>query len=232
MWAGLIGMGISIALIVAQTIYLKKKLVIGPVLKNALLGIAVGAVSGALAQFVYNYTQFISPVVQIISRVLCWGLLGWGLGWGVSFYIPNFPTKRAMLAGCAGGLIGGLVCVTLEYTPLGFLSNVMLGLVIGLAISWVEEALREAWLTVIWGPKETAAVSLGTKPVVFGSTPEADVYLPQKRGDAKPLPVRAVVSIENGEVVLEDKVTNQRGVLQNGSEITIGHLRVVVNTKR
>jgi hypothetical protein len=232
LWAGLIGMGISIALIVVQTIYLKKKLVIGMVIKNALLGIAVGAVSGALAQFFYNYTQRISPAVQVISRVICWGLLGWGLGWGVSFYMPNYQAKRAMLAGFAGGIIGGVICVTLESTMLGVLSEIMLGFVIGLAISLVEEALREAWITVIWGPKETANISLGANPVVFGSTPEAGVYLPQRRGDQKPLPVRAVVRIENGQVVLEDKVTNQRGVLQNRSEITIDHLRVVVNTKR
>jgi hypothetical protein len=232
LWAGLIGLGISVALIAAQTFYLKKKLVIGPVLISALRGIAAGAASGALAQFIYNYTQHVSPAVQVISRVICWGIFGWGLGWGVSFYISNYPAKRAMLAGFVGGIIGGLICVILESTMLGILSEIMLGFVIGLTISLVEEALRKAWLTVIWGPKETADISLGAKPVVFGSTPESDVYLPQRRGDAKPLPVRAVVYIENGQVVMEDKATNHRGVLQNGSEITIGHLRVVVNTRR
>jgi hypothetical protein len=231
LWAGLIGLGISVALIAAQTFYLKKKLVIGPVIISALRGIAAGAASGALAQFIYNYTHHISPAMSVISRIICWGIFGWGLGWGVSFYISNYPARRAMLAGFTGGIIGGLICVNLESTILGSLSEIMLGLVIGLAISLVEEALREAWLTVIWGPKETANVSLGAKPVVFGSTPEADVYLPRKRGDRKPLPVSAVVRVENGQVVLEDKVTNQRGVLRNGGEVAIGRLRVVVNTK-
>ncbi|MDR1362562.1 MAG: hypothetical protein LBJ35_00730 [Spirochaetaceae bacterium] len=232
LWAGMIGLGISVALIAAQTLYLKKKFVIGAVIKSALRGIIAGAASGALAQFIYNYTQHISPAAQVISRVICWGIFGWGLGWGVSFYVSNYPAKRAMLAGFAGGVIGGVICVTLESTMFGVLSEIMLGFVIGLTISLVEEALREAWITVIWGPKETADISLGSKPVVFGSTPEADVYLPQRRGDPKPLPVRAIARIENGQVVLEDKAANQRRVLQNGGEITIDHLRVVVNTKR
>jgi hypothetical protein len=232
LWAGLIGLGISIALIAAQTFYLKKKLAIGPIIKSAFRGIVVGATSGALAQFIYNFTQHISPIVNVVSRVICWGIFGWGLGWGVSFYIPNYPAKRAMLAGFAGGIIGGVICVTLESTILGILGEIMLGLVIGLAISWVEEALREAWLTVIWGPKETTTISLGAKPVVFGSTPEADVYLPPGRGDAKPLPVRAVVSVENGRVVLEDKAAGRHSVLQHGSEITLDRLRVVVNIKQ
>jgi hypothetical protein len=108
----------------------------------------------------------------------------------------------------------------------------ILGLFIGFAIAFIEEALREAWLTVIWGPKETASISLGTKPVVFGSTREADVYLPPGRGDVKAPPVRAVISIENGQVVLDDKAAGRRGVLQHGSEITIDRLRVVVNIKQ
>jgi hypothetical protein len=104
LWAGFIGLGISIALITAQTFYLKKKFVIGSILKSAFTGIAVGMISGALAQFIYNFTQQISLIVNVVSRVICWGIFGWGLGWGVSFYIPNYPAKRAMLAGFAGGI--------------------------------------------------------------------------------------------------------------------------------
>ncbi|MDR2551888.1 MAG: hypothetical protein LBD31_01795 [Treponema sp.] len=227
-WAGFIGLGISIALIMAQTIYLKKKLVIGTIIKSALMGIAIGVASGALAQFIYGYTQRISPVVSVISRVLCWGLLGWGLGLGVSFYVPNYPKPRAMLAGFIGGIIGGVICVALNT---GVLGEAALGLVIGLAISWVEEALREAWLTVFWGPKESRSISLGAKPVVFGSSREADVYVPSRHGDVPVPPVRAVFTIENGAVVMEDKQTGRRGVLPNGGEVMIDRLRVVVHTK-
>jgi hypothetical protein len=40
------------------------------------------------------------------------------------------------------------------------------------------------------------------------------------------------VSVENGQVVLDDKAAGRRSVLQNGSEITLDRLRVVVNTKQ
>jgi hypothetical protein len=235
-WIALCGLSISIALLTAQSIYLKKKPVVKTLIKTALFGTLLGAVAGGAAQIIFAFTQNISILAEIISRIICWGIAGWGVGWGVSTFVPNFPKKRAMAAGFLGGFIGGAVfraSFSLLSEGAGrSIGIAILGFFIGLTISLVEEALREAWLTVIWGPKETANISLGSKPVVFGSTPEADVYLPQRRGDAKPLPVRAVVSIENGQVILEDKVTNQRGVLQNGSEITIERLRVVVNTKR
>jgi hypothetical protein len=232
-WGAFVGLGISVGLFVIQTLSIKRKLNTGLLIRTVLIGLAAGAVSGGFAQFIFNYTQFISPLVKQVTNALCWGVMGMGLGLGASFYVPNYPPKRAALAGTIGGTLGGTIYVLLmDVSLLGsIIGIVVLGAAIGLAISWVEEALREAWLTVVWGPKETATVSLGTKPVVFGSTPEADVYLPHKRGDVKPLPIRAVVSIENGQVVLEDKVTNQRSVLQNGSEIMLDRLRVVVNTK-
>ncbi|MDR2491106.1 MAG: hypothetical protein LBD20_06860, partial [Spirochaetaceae bacterium] len=232
-WAAFIGLGISAALVIAQTFYLKKKLVIEMLIKSALIGIGVGVAGGAAAQIIFGLTSDISTFVEIFSRLICWGILGWGLGWGVSFYVPNYPAKRAMLAGLAGGVVGGAFFRATFSLPEPFgrvIGITILGLFIGLAISFVEEALREAWLTVIWGPKESVTISLGTKPIVFGSSREADVYLPVRR-DVPALPIRAVVALENGRVVLDDKAAGRRSVLQNGGEFTLDRLRVVVNTK-
>jgi Ca-activated chloride channel family protein len=101
-----------------------------------------------------------------------------------------------------------------------------LGFFIGLTISYIEEALRSAWLTVIWGRNETKTVSLGQKPIVFGSSREADIYL------SKEPPVRATVQIENSRVVMYDKTTNQRRELQNGNQVDLGKVSFVVNTKK
>jgi hypothetical protein len=169
--------------------------------------------------------------VQVTSRVICWGIFGWGLGWGVSFYVPNYPAKRAMFAGFLGGIVGGVICVTLESTILGVLSEILLGFVIGLAISFIEEALREAWLTIIWGKNETTTVSLGEKPVAFGSSREADVYLPRRPSEPD-VPVRAVFSIENGTVVMDDRLTGRREQLRHGSQVDLGRVSVLVNSKR
>ena len=234
-WAAFIGMGISVGLIVMQTFYLKKKLAALAVIKSALLGIGIGMAGGAVAQIIFGQTYHISTVAEIVSRIICWGILGWGLGFGVSFYVPNFPKRRAMFAGLIGGIIGGAIfraLITLP-DPAGRIMGVsIMGLTIGLTISWVEETLREAWITVIWGPKETRTIALGQKPIIFGSAQEADVYLPQKAGNAVSLGVRAVISMKNDEVIFEDKANNRRSVMKNGDEITIDKLRVAISTKQ
>jgi hypothetical protein len=101
-----------------------------------------------------------------------------------------------------------------------------LGFFIGLTISYIEEALREAWLTIIWSKNETKTVSLGEKPIVFGSSRESDIYL------SKEPPVRATVQIEYSRVIMYDKTTNQRRELQNGNQVDLGKVSFVVNTKR
>ena len=154
------------------------------------------------------------------------------MGWGVSIFVPNFPKKRAMAAGFLGGLIGGAIFRATFAIP--FISGVMgrivgvmaLGFFIGLTISYIEEALREAWLTVIWGRNETKTVSLGQRPITFGSSREADIFL------ANEAPVKAAVQIENAKVIMYDKTTNQRRELQNGSQVNLGRVSFVVNTKK
>ena len=233
-WAAFIGLGITVALNIAQGMQLKRIPPGGVLIKTALIGIAIGIAGGAAAQLIFGATADISTIVEIISRIICWGILGWGLGFGASFYVPNYPVKRAMLAGLAGGVVGGSFFRATFFIPEPFgrvIGITILGCFIGLFISFIEEALREAWLTVIWGPKESATITLGAKPVVFGSSREASVFLPSRPGSAPVPPVRAIVAIENGQVIFDDKQTGRRSVLQNGGEFALDRLRVVVHTK-
>ena len=233
-WAACIGLGITVALNIAQNLQLKRLPPAGVLVKTALIGIAIGIAGGAAAQIIFGLTSGISTFVEIMSRVICWGILGWGLGFGASFYVPNYPVKRAMLAGLAGGVVGGAVFRATFFIPEPFgrvIGITILGLFIGFAISFIEEALREAWITVIWGPKESVTISLGAKPIVFGSSREADVFLPSRPGGVVVPPVRAVVSLENGQAILDDKQSGQRSVVQNGSEFQLDRLRVVVGMK-
>jgi len=233
LWAALIGLGISIGLLVAQSIYQKKKPDVISIIKTVFFGIITGAVSGAIAQFIFGSTiNNVSAIVVEIIRALCWGIMGLGVGLGVSFFVPNYPKKRALIAGYLGGFIGSIFFIVMA----GGLSEVfgrfiglaILGFVIGLTISIIEEALREAWLTVIWGKNETRTISLGDKPIVFGSSPNADIYLSK---ETEP-PVRATVQIENSKVVMYDKKNNQRRELQNGEQVDFGKVSFVVNTKK
>jgi len=221
-WGAFIGLGISLGLLITQSVYLKKIPELMSIVKTALAGLLLGAISGGFAQFIYNYTQQISDTVTTVSKVICWGIMGFGVGWGVSFFIPNYPKKRAMVAGFLGGLIGGVI-----NNEMGSVLGVMaLGFFIGLTISFIEEAFREAWLTVIWGPKETRTIALGQKPILFGSSRESDIYLSNE------LPIRVSVQIENAKAVMYDKITNHRRELHNGDRVDLGRISFVVNTKK
>jgi hypothetical protein len=234
LWAALLGLGISAGLLIVQNRATRKRPDVAQIVKTALSGIVVGAAAGAAAQFIFGITWSISTPVEVVSRIACWGLLGLGLGRGASFYIPNYPPKRAMLAGLLGGAAGGAVFRALVVIPEPFnriLGVVILGAFIGFSISFIEEALREAWLTVIWAANETTTVSLGEKPVSFGASREADVYLPHRLSE-KALPVRAVFSIENGRVVVSDYQSGGKFEPPDGGSVDLGRVRVTVHAKR
>jgi len=139
---------------------------------------------------------------------------------------------RAILAGFIGGVSGGLISYFLPFSSaVGvWLGDAFVGFTIALMISLVEEAMREAWITVIWNPKETRNIALGQKPIFFGSSKEADIYIPAKSGGTSPS-LYASINIENGQIVFVDITNGQRSVLQNGNEIIIDNLKVLVNTK-
>jgi hypothetical protein len=231
-WAGLISLGVSVGLLIAQNIYLKKRLPSKSFIKTAILGIVSGAVAGAVAQVLFAFTNTISTAAEIISRIICWGIMACGVGMGVSLFVPNYPRKRAMLAGLLGGIIGG----ALFRASFGLLPDVagrifgigILGVFIGLTISIVEEILREAWITIDWGKNETTNVSLGKNAVALGSSPEADVYLPRNKFP----PVAAVIKIENSKVIVGNKLDNRCLEIADNSELNLGTVKITVHTKK
>jgi Ca-activated chloride channel family protein len=234
-WFGLIGLGMALGLLIAQNIYLKKMPDAVSLIKPLIVGALSGAIAGGLAQVIYGYlyAQGFDMVATEFFRVICWGLAGLGAGWGVSFFVPNYPAKRALLAGFAGGAIGGMAFILLGIVGLpGALMRAVgiavLGAAIGLTLSAVEEMLREAWLTVIWGKNETSSVALGAKPVTLGSASTADIYLPRKTFP----PLTAILTVENGKVFFDNKLNNQKVALPNGSKINLGKISIVVNVRR
>jgi len=234
-WAAFIGMCISIGLLVAQSIYQKKKPEITLLIKTTLIGFGMGAISGAIAQFIYGSSfniEDMSYIVIEVIRALCWGIMGIGVGLGVSLFVPNYPKKRAIIAGFVGGFIGSIFFIilanTLSEIAGRFVGLAILGFFIGFTISIIEEALREAWLTVIWAKNESRTISLGNKPIVFNSSPGADIYISK---DTVPS-VNITVQIENSKVVMYDKQNNQRRELQNGERIDFVKVSFVVNVKK
>jgi hypothetical protein len=226
LWGLCLGVFIVATILAAQGIYLKKAPRTAAIIKALVSGIAAGALSGALAQFIFSYTSSFSEVATWISRAFCWGILGAGLGFGVALFVPNFPKKRAVLAGFIGGFIGGFICNAVGGLP----GSLILGFFIGLTISILEEALREAWLSIVWGPKEIRNISLGARPIRFGASPEADVYIPDP--DKNHNPIRAIFRVENNKVVIEDPASGRRSEAQNDKQINMGKISVIVHVKK
>jgi hypothetical protein len=68
--------------------------------------------------------------------------------------------------------------------------------------------------------------------VVFGSSREADVYLSPRRGQPEIPAIRAIVGIEGGRVILDDRVTGTRRELRNGETADLGRVNIVANIKK
>jgi Ca-activated chloride channel homolog len=232
-WTGIISLGIAIALIIAQNIYFKKTIFSKSMIKAGIRGILTGAIAGGFAQIAFALTANISVSVEIISRIICWGIFGLGTGWGISLFVPNYPKKTAMIAGFIGGAMGG-AAFRFSFDLLPELAGRLLGVAIvgffiGLMISYIEELLREAWLTVVWGKEEKTLITLGSKPIVLGSTSEADIYLPKEKNYP---PITAIIKLDKSKVIIENKINNQRTELRNGSKIGLGTIEVIVNIKK
>jgi Ca-activated chloride channel family protein len=232
-WMGGIALGLSLALLIAQNLYLRRAPGVEAIVRTIVIGLASGALAGGLAQILYGAGVDALPFAAArVFQAFCWGLAGLGVGWGVSLFVPNYPARRALLAGFSGGAAGGAAFVLLYLA--GFpealarvIGLAILGAAIGLTLSAVEEMLREAWLTVIWGKNETSSVSLGQNPVVLGAASEADVHLPRNKYP----PVTAILTVENGQVMLDNKLNHQKIALPNGSKINMGRITIVVHTR-
>jgi Ca-activated chloride channel family protein len=236
-WFGVIGAYISITLLVGYSWYLKRGLRVGQSAKAGILpGFIAGWVAGAIAQGTYTT---VGPTE--VLRVICWGIAGGLLGLGLSFRIPNLGHLRGLAGGIVGGLIGG--CLFILFTFLiGVVAGRLLGLAaigffIGLMIILVEAVFREAWLVVHWTPTEQKTISLGTKPVLIGSSLDAHIYLRKDQGYP---PITAKIYTEGKKIVMAfdeemRKLKNMkilRQELANGDRRKLGNVVIEVKTSQ
>jgi Ca-activated chloride channel family protein len=118
--------------------------------------------------------------------------------------VPIFPDFMARLLGAA-----------------------ILGAAIGLMIALAEKLAREACLIVHWGPHERTVINLGERPVVLGSSNEAELYLPKEKGFP---PISALVTFREGKIEMQNKMTNTNHELKSGNKLQLGDLLVEVRS--
>jgi len=231
-WGATIAVGLTLALIVGQNRYLRRRaLSLRDGLSGAGAGLVSGLVAGGAAQAFFGMIARI-PLLSSTGRVLAWALLGGLLGFAMSFYVRNLKPTRASAGGAIGGGLGAIgfflaVAIMGDWT--GRLAGAAtLGFLIGLMVALAEALARDAWLVVRWPGGEESTLSLGAKPIVLGSSEEANIYLP--RDQAFPA-VAATVLLAGGRIEFEDRVRNSRHTLQDGNKLVVGGITIEVHAK-
>ena len=238
-WTGLLALGTSLAIIMGQNHYLRRRIVDINEFKVGIIGgLSAGIIAGSLGQIVFIPLANI-PLLGGVSQVIGWLILGVFVGGGMSFFVPNLKLNRALLGGAIGGLIGAIGFLTIA-SILGdlegrLIGSGIIGFFIGLMIAWIEEMSRQAYLVIHWNEKETTNISLGKEAITLGSASNSHIYLPASQGYH---PKTAYVCIENGDIMMQyaSEYGQAKGMkklshkLQNGDRRKLGNITIEVKT--
>lgn len=233
-WFAIIGVSIALSLLLGYSSYLKRGIRWGESIKSALLpGLLSGLMAGSIAQGIFS----ILGATEIL-RVICWGIAGGLLGFGLSFRIPNLDKIRGLGGGFLGGIIGGCLFIGFSLMAGEIIGRIFglaaIGFFIGLMIVLIEAVFREAWLIVHYGENEQKTVSLGSQPVILGSSNKAHIYLPKSQGYT---PVTAQILLENKQIFIKfdaeygQKMKQLTQELKNGDKRKLGNIAIEIKTQ-
>ncbi|OHY33750.1 hypothetical protein BCV63_04815 [Cylindrospermopsis raciborskii CS-508] len=229
LWTALLAIGLSLALVVGQNLYLHRPFL--SIRQGAILlvgALAAGLVSGGSAQALLSLvaqSEFLAKTGWIAGWTLLGGLLGWGMG----FFISNLQAKRAIMASGIGGFFGALAFLLVSDSA-GDASGrlvgaVILGFFIGLMVVFVEVAFRTAWLEIQYNPKEIRTVNLGIDPVSIGSDAKAcTIYVSNSPS------VALRYRLNQGKILCEDVVNGVTQTLHPGDTQRVSNITVVVRS--
>lgn len=246
-WSAIIALFIGLFLGLGEGIYYGSK---ENAIKYALIGagisIAVGAVSGYLAQWMYAsmLTDYSSDFTKALIRGLGWAIMGVGIGLSVGLIKPE--QKRILfcsLGGVIGAFIGGFlfnyVCdiIPNDIVARGF-AIVIMGLLIGVGVGVLEQFAKAAWLKVIRGEFEGKEYLVFEGTTSIGNSGKNTIVLFK---DKLVAPNHCDIVQEGNKYVLIDKgspmgtVVNgmriTRHILKQGDAVAIGNSVLVFNTK-
>lgn len=205
------------------------------------LGVVLGFIFDVAANIVYNIGLGIcfevgaqthrNPAVWI-ARGIAWA--AFGAAGGLIYGIVGQSMKKAkygVLGGVLGAGIGGLV-----FDPISMATNggapsrvvgfALVGLATGVAMGFVESALKDRWLYVTAGPLAGKQFILYKNQTIIGSEQQCDIYLFK---DQSIVAKHAVISITGSRVLLRalaqvyvGGIPVQQRVLQDGDLLQIG----------
>jgi hypothetical protein len=185
-----------------------------------------GLVAGIAGHYCYHW---FGATIQV--QVVAWGILGGLVGYGMCFFIPNTGTNRMIFGGFCGGALGAIGFLFIRSLmpqntddSLGRLIGAgILGLCLGVMISWIETMSKKIWLTVVFDLRHTAQVNLGSQIVTLGSGSEDTISV---KGVS---PKAAQFQMVGNQV----RYTNSGSttMLQPGNRISIGNVELVICSK-
>lgn len=162
---------------------------------GALAGFVTGFFGGIIAQILFAVMTHTGNIVVLwIARTLGWAVAGTFVGLSQSLSELKFNNKK-LKNGLLGGLIGGAIGGAL-FDPIsmvlssvagsggshgGWLSRcvgiTVMGGVIGHAIAYISETLKEAWMYITEGPLKGKQFILYEEETSFGSSPKCNITI-------------------------------------------------------
>jgi len=205
------------------------------------LGVVLGFVFDLVANLIYNIAlsvcaqagvqSFRNPAVWI-SRGLAWAVFG--AAGGTVYGIVGQSMKKAkygIIGGLIGAGVGGMIFdpIFMAVHKAGLSRAVgfaLFGAATGVAMGWVESALKDRWLYVTSGPLAGKQFILYKAMTVIGSEQKSDIYLFK---DPNILGQHAVIAISGSRVQLKALGTSyvmgspvSTRVLKDGDLLQIG----------
>lgn len=205
------------------------------------LGVVLGFVFQFLADIIYNVdlgmvarmgVQSYRNPAAWIARGIAWAVFG--VAGGIVYGIVGQSAKKTqygIIGGAIGAAIGGMA-----FDPIAMLTKgggpsravgfALVGLATGVAMGFVESALKDRWLYVTSGPLAGKQFILYKSLTTVGSMQSCDIYLFK---DSNIAPQHAAIAISGSRVHLQASGPTYIGgssvqarVLQDGDLIQIG----------
>lgn len=247
LWSAVIALFVGLFLGIGEGIYYGSK---EKAVKYALIGagvsLAIGFISGYLAQWMYSEMLTDDPeeFTAAFVRGLGWAIMGLGIGTSVGLIKPE---KKRMLFCALGGLVGAFVGGFLFNYVCDIIPNdvvargtaiVIMGILIGVGVGLLEQFAKAAWLKVIRGEFEGKEYLVFAGTTSIGNNGKNTIVLFK---DKLVGPHHCDIKLEGSKYVLTDCGTpmgtivngqkTTRHVLKQGDAIAIGNSVLVFNTK-
>lgn len=228
-WTGILAIGISLALIIGQNKYQRRRLIsFQEASVGTISSIISGIVAGGLGQLVFDTASVSIPILATGGQFVGWLILGTLLGIGISFFVPNLKVSKGLIGGGIGGVLGGvsfLVITNASGALIGRLvGSAIIGFCIGAMIALLEVLSKDARLIIHWSENEKREILLGDRPIVLGYSDDADVYL---RKDQGYFPITAKILKENEQIIMQfdDQYVENKGIKKSRQELKDGAKR-------